>query len=633
MNGSGGLSTGAAPLPLAASDAHASWIRIAAWTLLFQLAWYWRKLPELFGEGALPDSDDFTRLMEVRNWMGGPDLAGQGWFDLTQYRMDPPVGADIHWSRLVDMPIAGLIYFFGLFTDTTTAERLTAAVWPTILLVATVLVVAAICRALADRFNPLLAVLFTVMCLTALTEFMPGRIDHHGIQILLFCLTLLGIVRGATSWGHLLAGASMAASISVGLDAILLIVAMLGWLGLEWAMQRDEKGRGLARAAAGLALAAIPLYAINIAPSQWFAARCDANSLIYFAALLSIAAAFGLLALGSTRLRAGTPARTFFVRLGAGAALALVVAAVLYALFPQCAAGPYGALDEELRTRWLVNVHEAKGLRAMLEKVPVLWFSGLAYSLVLLGVGAAVVWRHGRERPAIIAVYAAFALSFAAMFLQYRALRIGVFASIPLCVLFAVMSWDWLRRRFAGQRLVPGIAQTLVIALMLPPVWLLAGEAILPAGTGKVAQGSVSGPDKAGLPAWKKTDYYLFCNEASQYAVLRALPKGYVMSDINSGSPILVFTAHSVVGGPYHRNGRAILDMTDFFETDLDNSRRIAAERGIDYVAWCDPGDLDGSEYADSQALAAVLARGEAPDWLERVSPRDDRLQVFRFRH
>ena len=36
-------------------------------------------------------------------------LPARDWFDLRQYRLNPPVGANIHWSRLVDLPIAGLI--------------------------------------------------------------------------------------------------------------------------------------------------------------------------------------------------------------------------------------------------------------------------------------------------------------------------------------------------------------------------------------------------------------------------------------------------------------------------------------------------------------------------------------------
>ena len=48
---------------------------------------------------ALGDTDDNMRMMQVRAL-----LHGQGWFDLRNYRLNPPFGANIHWSRLVDLP-------------------------------------------------------------------------------------------------------------------------------------------------------------------------------------------------------------------------------------------------------------------------------------------------------------------------------------------------------------------------------------------------------------------------------------------------------------------------------------------------------------------------------------------------
>ncbi len=45
------------------------------------------------------EGDDIMRLLEVRDW-----LAGQSWFDVSQYRIDAPYGAGMHWSRLVDVP-------------------------------------------------------------------------------------------------------------------------------------------------------------------------------------------------------------------------------------------------------------------------------------------------------------------------------------------------------------------------------------------------------------------------------------------------------------------------------------------------------------------------------------------------
>ena len=50
------------------------------------------------------DNDSLLRLVEVRDLIGG-----QGWFDLHQYRMGPEGGFVMHWSRLVDAPIAAIM--------------------------------------------------------------------------------------------------------------------------------------------------------------------------------------------------------------------------------------------------------------------------------------------------------------------------------------------------------------------------------------------------------------------------------------------------------------------------------------------------------------------------------------------
>ena len=55
------------------------------------------------------DPDDALRLVEVRDWM-----AGQSWFDVSQHRINPPFGGEMHWWRLLDVPIAGFITLFGI---------------------------------------------------------------------------------------------------------------------------------------------------------------------------------------------------------------------------------------------------------------------------------------------------------------------------------------------------------------------------------------------------------------------------------------------------------------------------------------------------------------------------------------
>ena len=50
------------------------------------------------------DTDDAMRLNQVHDL-----LAGQGWFDLVQHRLNTPWGGEIHWSRLIDLPEAALL--------------------------------------------------------------------------------------------------------------------------------------------------------------------------------------------------------------------------------------------------------------------------------------------------------------------------------------------------------------------------------------------------------------------------------------------------------------------------------------------------------------------------------------------
>src|SRR3546814_13905610 len=53
----------------------------------------------------LADTDDAMRMAQVRDL-----LAGQGWWDLTQYTVNPADGGVLmHGSRIVDAPLAGEI--------------------------------------------------------------------------------------------------------------------------------------------------------------------------------------------------------------------------------------------------------------------------------------------------------------------------------------------------------------------------------------------------------------------------------------------------------------------------------------------------------------------------------------------
>jgi len=72
-------------------------------------------------------TDDAMRLVEVRDL-----IAGQGWFDLMQHRLDPP-GVSMHWSRVIDAPLAALIVMLRPLTGVAGAEAVTLILWPALL--------------------------------------------------------------------------------------------------------------------------------------------------------------------------------------------------------------------------------------------------------------------------------------------------------------------------------------------------------------------------------------------------------------------------------------------------------------------------------------------------------------------
>ena len=75
------------------------------------------------------DNDSTLRLVEVRDL-----IAGQGWFDLHQYRMGLDDGLLMHWSRLVDAPIAAIVLAVRALTGSQAAgETAALIIWPFIL--------------------------------------------------------------------------------------------------------------------------------------------------------------------------------------------------------------------------------------------------------------------------------------------------------------------------------------------------------------------------------------------------------------------------------------------------------------------------------------------------------------------
>jgi hypothetical protein len=128
-----------------------------------------------------------------------------------------------------------------------------------------------------------------------------------------------------------------------------------------------------------------------------------------------------------------------------------------------------------------------------------------------------------------------------------------------------------------------------------------------------------------------------FCFNAFAYAPLAAArPVGTVVGDIDFGPFVLIHTPHSTLSAPYHRMNWGILAMRSILSADADDAGPNGAEARtrrlhVDYVLNCPVhrinADRDG---LPANSLQTVMDQNDWPDWLERISPDDAPIEVFR---
>ena len=570
-----------------------AWVVIAAWFLWDR----WSQVTYL----SLGDTDDNMRLMQVRAW-----LAGQGWYDLRQYRLNPPGGFDIHWSRIVDLPIAGLILFFRLFTSNAWAERLACGIAPLIPLSVTMLGLGATVRRLVAPTAWPLAIVFLVGSATTLLMYMPERIDHHGWQLACLSLTVAWLCDPRAARGGAIVGLASAVSLSIGLE-MLPYAAMAGAIiALRWVWDASEARRLAiyALTLAGGSALGFALFASNA--NQ--ALRCDALTPVW----LSVMVAAGGFLFVLARLNPASRGVRLGLAVAAGAAIVIGFALV----FPQCLGRPE-MVSPELEKNWLNNVREAKPIY----KHPFRTAFPIA-ALPFVGLFGAMfaTWRARRD---------------------YQARVVG-WAAVTLFTAFAVAMLFWQVRAGPAAQLLAVPGATALAWVLLP--WLLNHRSMPVRVLGTVAgfllvSGMFAGLAIRYLPIDRPNAYTTRVNKASggcvRTTVLQALnryPATTIFTFTDLGPRLITITHHSAVSGPYHRNGDAILDVQHAFGGTADNAHEIMKRHGATMLLVC-PDMAESTIYRarNPGGFYDQMAHGKTPAWLEPLPlPRKSPLRLFR---
>ncbi|MET0240772.1 MAG: hypothetical protein ABW184_12840 [Sphingobium sp.] len=555
-----------------------------------------RGWPGLSVPAEFADPDDALRLVQVRDWM-----AGQSWFDVTQYRSHPPRGASMHWSRLVDVPIAALILLGRLVVPADMAEHLALVAVPLLTLLALCIAVHKLAVAASGRrIVGVVAVALLSLSFGVLAQFRPVRIDHHGWQIVLGTFSVLALLPavGGSVRHAAMAGAVTALSLSVAIEGLPLAAAMGGVLGVQHLRGRSSGQALLAYLAVLTCASALSMLAMLGWPGAtriW----CDALSPAY---LLPFVAATGTLAVLLRVVPQDRTGRAVTLLAVAGAALLCLRLAA-----PQCLAGPFASLDPLVARLWYRNVAEGLpiwtqplGMRLLLPLPPLI---GMAGALWAVRVDAA-------RRETWLALLALQCVTALVSLLVMRAMGIAHVLALP------ASAWLFVRMLVATRRLAHPAARIAagVACFLVTPI----GAQALVAAT------LPDSPVPDGKPS--------ACTTHMALRGLNALPAATLFSPLDIAPHLLVHTRHGIVGSGHHRSREGMKAVIAAFVAPPDRARAIVTGTGATYLVLC-PNEADVARYAafDRRSLAAVLQAGRIPDWLEPVAMRSgETIRVYR---
>jgi hypothetical protein len=542
----------------------------------------------------LGDTDDAMRLVMVRDLM-----SGQGWYHQSIARLAPPTGLYMHWSRLLDGGIAGLMAMLRLVYPPVTAEWLTRVLWPLAWIFPAVLSGLWLARSLGGRSAVLIAAVLMLMNLEIYRQFIPSRIDHHNVQIVMMLVSAACVTTPSRRplWGAIGGGAT-ALGLAVGLEAI----AFHALIGCAWAMRLALDRRNASGAAAygaALAATAVAAFLVQTPPWRWSLSVCDALGLNLVCALA--VAGCGLAALASNRERLSGPALWTLVGL-----TGLVAGIVYLALGPACIHGPFAGVDVLARRLWLDGVEEVQPLTVVFK----LSRTSAVDAVVILAMSltATVFLLLWDLRPPVVYASILLCVAIVSACLVWRLLDYVFWMGLPMIAAAA--------SRVTARRMADVLVPTIAATILLSPTSL--------AVAANTADRAIAPRASRGFPN-TKTDP---CFAPRAFDELGSLPRGVVLSEPDLGPYILAYTSHAAMVAPYHRLWRAII----VAHAALDASPAIAEGEvrslGVGYVVDCAGLSLP----VRAGSLGERLRAGVSPPWLQRVSTPGATLTIYEVR-
>ncbi len=553
-------------------------------------------------------TDDVMRWVVVRDL-----LNGQGWFDLYQHRLGPDGGTLMHWSRLVDAPIAALYWLFDLVLPAQTALHLTAIIWPAGLAALTLWAFSVTGGALGGRPGAVSALIFGAYALVNSRKFNYFSFDHHGYQIMLFAVALMFFVlRKDRPRAGMWLGICLALSMSIGAESMVHTGLIGAFFAADWVLSGKQARQRLIEFGSAIAATLLLASLATTSRESFFFAGCDALT-------LSIALPAGFAGLGLVALAALASHQTLWVRALCFLVLGGLVFAVAHRFAPHCLENPIDQMPLAMREFWLSQITEAQNILISLQR-----HKGETISMTVISgiaIFAGLFFARNSETRMDYLLLSCLVLASLALF--YYQIRMVSFLTMSLVAIQAQMLRVIYLKYKSDGRHIFGLLMIVFLIFMSPKTGIKIEQYYLAWRQPPAEEGEDTKP-----PVTMK-----YCATQFAYEPLNDLPPGFVISGLNFAGNFLRFTHHSVLGGNYHRNEAGNLAQIELFRSDTADMGAHLAALGVDYVMICKRASRADywDSVSDGEGLPAAFIAGTLPDNVEEIPrPEEEAFRVFR---
>jgi len=531
------------------------------------------------------NNDDLMRATQVRDL-----LNGQGWWDLHQYRLG--VGSDLamHWTRHVDALVLAIVLPLRPFIGDEIALKVAGIVLPILLAVVMLYLVSRIARLVAGEEAVIPSLFFAVASLWTLSQFSLGRIDHHGLQIVLAFVMILGVLRLENWKSALLAATGAGVALSVGLEAVGVVAGVMIAAGLIFVRVGGPARTGAAVFFVGTPMIGLVSSLIFAPPARVLGSACDVLSRSVLIPLFIIAVGV----IGAV----WRTSESFARRLAALAAAASAGLVWLLLTTPRCLAGPYADVEPWFVANWINGIQEAQNIAQSLQRNPY-WAIGWLIPVIASFIVLARALKN-EPRTHLWRLMPILSTTFAVALTQVRGVPIVVSLTPPILAVILI--------RVSNR-----------LATLLPALrgLLLAGVVVLLTGVLLPFIGAATG--------YGPSEDLVDCGQLPAIDLDRFADNARILSPLDMGPDFLFhYPEIKVVDAPYHRHNQGNLIALQTVDKEATDGLRIMNDNENEVVLICNAGPtpLSGS-------LFEALMAGGPTTGFSQIPIEGDHLLLF----